>query len=133
VVKLRELLREVERIIDEVPPETGPRRFGNAAFRTWFGVLEERVEGLLGRCLKTTAVEGVGGPWERWGGEEGAMGELKAYFLGGWGSKQRLDNGTGHELSFLAFLGGLWKLGVFGEGSEDGVVERSLVLGVFEP
>ncbi|KAK4130934.1 Phosphotyrosyl phosphatase activator [Trichocladium antarcticum] len=98
VRRLQGLLQQVEAIVDEVPPETGPRRFGNAAFRSWFDVLEGRVAGLL-------------------------RGYLRA---------QRLDYGTGHELSFLAFLGGLWKLGVFGAGSRDGEVERSLVLGVFE-
>ena len=58
--------------------------------------------------------------------------ELKAYFLGSWGSGQRLDYGTGHELNFLAFLASIWKLGGFPE-SEDGVEERAIVLGVIEP
>jgi serine/threonine-protein phosphatase 2A activator len=62
--------------------------------------------------------------------------EIKQYFLGGFGSSQRLDYGTGHELSFLAFLGCLWKLGFFPaqpEGETPGAVERSIVLGVIEP
>ena len=62
--------------------------------------------------------------------------ELASYLLGGFGSSQRLDFGTGHELSFLAFLGCLWKLGGFTAGdeiSDDGRLERSIVLGVFEP
>ena len=69
-----------------------------------------------------------------------AITELKSYLMGSWGSAQRLDYGTGHELGFLAFLGGLWKLGAFQEenqeekkGSEDGQVEREVVLGVIEP
>ncbi|KAK4158326.1 Serine/threonine-protein phosphatase 2A activator 1 [Chaetomidium leptoderma] len=128
VTNLREMLHKVEAMIDEVPPQKGPRRFGNVSFRRWCEVLDERVEGLLKEYLP-------GVLWEGWG--EGVMGEVKAYFLGGFGSAQRLDYGTGHELSFLAFLGCLWKLGVFeGEGEAqrgDGEVERSLVLGVFEP
>jgi serine/threonine-protein phosphatase 2A activator len=51
--------------------------------------------------------------------------------LGSFGSPQRLDYGTGHELSFLAFLGCLWKLNFFPR-SEQGVEERGIVLGVFE-
>jgi serine/threonine-protein phosphatase 2A activator len=128
VTQLRALLHKVEAIIDEVPPEKGPRRFGNASVRRWGERLESRVEGLLREHLP-------GRVWEEWG--EGAMVEVKGYFLGGFGSFERLDYGTGHELSFLAFLGGLWKLGVFGGGGDDGTgdgeVERCLVLGVFEP
>ncbi|GAB1315993.1 Serine/threonine-protein phosphatase 2A activator 1 [Madurella fahalii] len=125
VLRLRDMLSQVEALIDAAPPEAGPRRFGNVAFRRWFGLLEERVGELLRGCL--------GDDW-RWG--EGAIEEVQAYFLGGFGSAQRLDYGTGHELSFLAFLGGLWKLGVFRgetEGPGDGEVERAVVLGVFEP
>ena len=33
-----------------------------------------------------------------------ALVEIIPYFLGGFGSGQRLDYGTGHELSFAAFL-----------------------------
>jgi serine/threonine-protein phosphatase 2A activator len=54
--------------------------------------------------------------------------------MGAFGSSQRLDYGTGHELSFLVFLGCLWKLGGFTkETSEDGALERSIVLGIIEP
>lgn len=35
------------------------------------------------------------------------------YLLGSFGSPQRLDYGTGHELSFAAFLCGIWVLGGF--------------------
>ena len=65
--------------------------------------------------------------------ERGALVELKAYFVGGFGSSQRMDYGTGHELSFVAFLGCLWKLGGFQGSDVDGEVERSVVLGVIEP
>ncbi|KAL2198011.1 Phosphotyrosyl phosphate activator protein-domain-containing protein [Corynascus similis CBS 632.67] len=123
------MLRAVEAMMDEAPPEKGPRRFGNVSFRRWYEILEGRVDGLLKGCLPEAL-------WEAWGGEEGMMmGEVKGYFMEGFGSAQRLDYGTGHELSFLAFLGCLWKVGAFGDGQEkeDGEVERSLVLGVFEP
>jgi serine/threonine-protein phosphatase 2A activator len=33
-----------------------------------------------------------------------ANAELKEYLLGSFGSPQRLDYGTGHELSFVAFI-----------------------------
>lgn len=127
VKSLRAMLARMEDMIAEAPPEKGPRRFGNVSFRVWCALLEERGGGLLREGLPASL-------WERWG--EGAVQEVKGYLMGAFGSAQRLDYGTGHELSFLAFLGGLWKLGVFtGEGGEgeDGEVERGVVLGVFEP
>ena len=42
------------------------------------------------------------------------------------------DYGTGHELSFLAFLGGIWKLNGFPK-TDPGVEERAIVVGVIHP
>lgn len=75
-------------------------------------------EGNIGEALKA-------------GGND-ALEEVGSYLLGGFGSDQRLDYGTGHELSFLAFLGCLWKLGYFQDGEQDGQIEREIVLHVFE-
>ncbi|KAK4189369.1 Serine/threonine-protein phosphatase 2A activator 1 [Podospora australis] len=145
--KLREVLKEVADLVAEVPPEDNPnRRFGNAAFRVWYKKLEQRAGGLLNNVIggETGGRRGDGVKQEE-GREEANEGEndrmleeVKAYFLGGWGSAQRLDFGTGHELSFLAFLGCLWKLGVFHRGQEgpkgeEGEIERGIVLGVIEP
>ncbi|KUI69610.1 Serine/threonine-protein phosphatase 2A activator 1 [Cytospora mali] len=142
VQKLRSLLEKTETFIDEAPPDPGPRRFGNVSFRKWFQLLEGQVEGLL-REFVSEEVLGfrVSGEASAQGTAEedgdcrtrGAVDELKAYFLGSFGSPQRLDYGTGHELSFLAFLGCLWKLGSFKDGIQGGDIERSIVLGVFEP
>ncbi|RYP92846.1 hypothetical protein DL770_001017 [Monosporascus sp. CRB-9-2] len=128
--KLQELLSRVESYIDEAPPDPGPRRFGNVSFRKWYQLLEERTTGLLRECLPDTVLS-FGS--ESSGDGATALDEIKAYFLGGFGSAQRLDYGTGHELSFLAFLGCLWKLGAFKDGQPNGDIERNIVLGVFEP
>lgn len=146
VRRLQELLEKVGAIIEEAPPDPGPRRFGNISFRTWYALLEGRAEGLLREYLpqkvlgadfsEPTAWEGdERGPRDGDGEERPAeaLDELRAYFLGGFGSAQRLDYGTGHELSFLAFLGCLWKLGGFAGGDADGETERRIVLGVIEP
>ncbi|KAK4176830.1 putative serine/threonine-protein phosphatase 2A activator [Triangularia setosa] len=122
VRKLRELLQKAEGLMGDAPPEENKnRRFGNGSCRVWHRLLQERVGGWLGEL------------GEGWG--ERVKEELKGYFLGSWGDKGRLDYGTGHELSFLAFLGGLWKLGYFGEreGQEGQEAEREIVLGVVEP
>lgn len=132
--KLQTLLDKTNAIIDEAPPDPGPRRFGNVSFRKWYKLLEERAEGMLRECLDGHV---LGFPTtENRDGDAKAVGpldELKAYFLGSFGSPQRLDYGTGHELSFLAFLGCLWKLGAFQDVTRGDDIERSLVLGVFEP
>ncbi|KAJ5669489.1 Serine/threonine-protein phosphatase 2A activator 1 [Penicillium macrosclerotiorum] len=128
VRQLQRLLSKVEDIINEVPPDTGPRRFGNISFRKWHEVLEDRASDLLRECLSIELLTTPSATED----DVTAESELKAYFLGSWGSGQRLDYGTGHELSFLAFLGAIWKLNGFPK-SEFGVEERAIVLGVIEP
>ncbi|KAL5350769.1 Serine/threonine-protein phosphatase 2A activator 1 [Pseudogymnoascus australis] len=130
VEQIQQMLKTIEAIIDEAPPDTGPRRFGNISFRRWHEILASRVSSILRQHVPAEILD-AGSP-----GEVTAEDELASYLLGGFGSSQRLDFGTGHELSFLAFLGGLWKLGGFTAGdeiSDDGRLERSIVLGVFEP
>lgn len=128
VVNLRDLLGELTKFINEAPPDKGPRRFGNISFRKWYQIVEERISDLLAKHLPASILD-FGGKSE---GQATSKDELKAYLCGSFGSAQRLDYGTGHELSFLAFLGCMWKLGAF-EPSQDGQVERSIVLGVIEP
>ncbi|EHA47123.1 serine/threonine-protein phosphatase 2A activator 1 [Pyricularia oryzae 70-15] len=148
VRRLQTLLDKVVAIVDETPPDPGPRRFGNIAFRTWHKHLEDRVDALLAGSIapEILSFDNDGEQPKADDSAEGkadehkiistasAIDELRAYFLGSFGSSQRLDYGTGHELSFLAFLGGLWKLGAFTDGpeSDHGDIERSIVLGVFE-
>lgn len=126
---LQTLLATIESYIDEAPPDQGPRRFGNISFRKWYQLLEDRIKELLEKFLPDSVLN-FGPRYER---KPRAMDEIKSYLLGGFGSAQRLDYGTGHELSFLAFLGSLWKLGYFKDGKPGGDIERSIILGVFEP
>jgi len=119
ILQLRALLEELNKIVDEVPLSVAPRRFGNVSFREWYRLVEERSSLLLRRHLPKDM-------------NQDAIGEVQTYFLGSFGSPQRLDYGSGHELSFLAFLGCIWKLGGFGSSSTGGL-ERSIVIGVFEP
>nr|OQO28464.1 hypothetical protein B0A51_05543 [Rachicladosporium sp. CCFEE 5018] len=111
--------------VNAVPPETGPRRFGNVAFRTWYKLAESKLDDLfdehLGSVLDLIATND---DQRRTGVRE----ELKVYLLGGFGSAQRMDYGTGHELSFLVFLGCLWKLSAFQAGEE-----RAIVTGLVQP
>jgi serine/threonine-protein phosphatase 2A activator len=128
VQRLQHLIARLDSMIDEVPPDTGPRRFGNISFRKWYTLVEERLPDLLSEFLPS-AILSFG---QRSEAETTAIDELEVYLLGSFGSAQRLDYGTGHELSFMAFLGALWKLNVFGSQTP-GVAERGIVIGLFEP
>ncbi|KAG9234721.1 serine/threonine-protein phosphatase-like protein 2A activator 1 [Amylocarpus encephaloides] len=130
VQKLHDLLQKIDSFIEEAPPDTGPRRFGNVSFRKWYDILESRIEDLLQCFLPRTVLDfSVGSS-----GEISVLDELTPYLMGAFGSSQRLDYGTGHELSFLAFLACIWKLGGFTrDSSSDGSLERSIVLAIVEP
>ena len=124
--RLRSLLDELERLIDLNPPDPGPRRFGNVSFRRWFEAVESRAPDLLRTSVPLDRMSA------RINSETTAYTELEPYLLGSFGSAQRLDYGTGHELSFLAFLGCIWKLGGF-QSQEPVLEERNIVLSVIEP
>ncbi|KFA67921.1 hypothetical protein S40285_05951 [Stachybotrys chlorohalonatus IBT 40285] len=124
IVALQTLLSNIEKLMDDAPPDPGPRRFGNVSFRKWYALLEAKQTdllrtGLLGETLQL--------------GNGSALEEVVCYLHGAFGSAQRLDYGTGHELSFIAFLGCLWKLGYFKDERERGEIEREIVLSVIEP
>ena len=113
IAKIQALLKDLEQIIDETPPETGPRRFGNVSFRQWYHKVEEQAAELLQKWLplpSSTTSTDVTVTW---------LEELTPYFLGSFGSAQRLDYGSGHELSFLAFLGCIWKLHGFADADAE--------------
>jgi len=128
VRQMASLIQSLRSIMDRAPPETGPRRFGNVAFRTWYKAAQESAIELLKDTLSEAVWTHVEGEAERGKLEK----ELEAYLLGGFGSSERLDYGTGHELSFMAFLGCVWKLGGFAQAPE-GVEERGIVVGIIQP
>ena len=128
VQSLRDLLDRLEAIIEEAPPDTGPRRFGNVSFRKWYSIVEARISELLRAYLPAKVLTASGNSTEA----TTAGTELEAYLLGSFGSPQRLDYGTGHELSFVAFLACVWKLNGFEQRTE-GAEERGIVLGLIEP
>ncbi|KAL8664882.1 MAG: hypothetical protein Q9202_002744 [Teloschistes flavicans] len=123
---IRALLVELNAIIDDVPPDPGPRRFGNVSFRRWYDTVEAQLPTLLSRYLPERVLSFPTSS------DVAPQTELLSYLLGAFGSSQRLDYGTGHELSFLAFLGCIWKLGGFSDDSAE-EEERGIVLGIIEP
>ncbi|EFQ98388.1 serine/threonine-protein phosphatase 2A activator 1 [Nannizzia gypsea CBS 118893] len=128
VRRLQLLLSKLESLIDEVAPDTGPRRFGNISFRRWCEEMESRASSIMDECLPQEILQQKSEEGETVTAKE----ELMAYLTGSFGSSQRLDYGTGHELSFLAFLACLWKLNGFAR-ADPGMEERGIVIGVIEP
>ena len=127
VLLLRGLLQRLTSIIDDHPPDTGPRRFGNLKFREWYSDIESQAENLLLEYVpKPSLVVSANDK------AESPHLELSEYMLGSFGSRERLDYGSGHELSFLAFITGIWKLGGFTR-TPPASLERQIVLGVFVP
>ncbi|TPX62953.1 hypothetical protein PhCBS80983_g00224 [Powellomyces hirtus] len=98
--------------IDDIPPQESPQRFGNKAFRTWFDRLEENADKITSDIFPTRSA---------------AVPELAPYFTGSFGNQTRLDYGSGHELSFLAFLACLNILDAFEEEHAQALVTRVFV------
>ncbi|XP_067662659.1 serine/threonine-protein phosphatase 2A activator-like isoform X2 [Haliotis asinina] len=98
IQKIVGVLETLSGWIDEIPPVDQPQRFGNKAFRDFFTRLQQNTARLLTECL----------------GEKNApaIDELSVYLLESVGNSTRIDYGTGHELSFVAFLCCLYKIGV---------------------
>ncbi|ANB11059.1 peptidylprolyl isomerase RRD1 [Sugiyamaella lignohabitans] len=119
-----EILQTLSKWCDEIEPVIGPRRFGNIAFRQWHTVLENRSGQLLTEKLaEPLAFSTIGDEMsDKVSAENSPLTELIPYFQGSFGSKQRLDFGTGHELSFLAFIGGLILLGVIDQPSGEDIL-----------
>lgn len=101
-LKLISVIETIATAAEDTPPLEGPRRFGNLAFRTFH-------DKIIATAHKTLSSKYGAPPTAPEQGDPYV--ELTSYFLGSFGSRQRLDYGTGHELSFLAFFGGLWALG----------------------
>lgn len=121
---MQNLISDLNGYIEEAPPDTGPRRFGNVAFRTWFKLVEDNADALLEKHLASVL--------DRFDQQQrqALRDEIKVYLLGSFGSAQRLDYGTGHELSFVAFLGCLWIVRAFDDNDDDG---GAIVMGVIQP
>ena len=102
---LYDWLDKLEQWLKEVPPIEQPMRFGNKAFRTWLDRITESVEADLLVMGQTANPEFK--HFSR------AVPELKEYLIESFGSYERIDYGTGHELNFYAFLYCMCKLGIY--------------------
>jgi serine/threonine-protein phosphatase 2A activator len=95
VCKFTEILTYLDELITQTPPLEDPQRYGNKAFKTWYGKIEEEYDSLMEKILINCSDETK---------KKALIIELKNYFLDCFGSSKRLDYGTGHELNFLCIL-----------------------------
>lgn len=112
---LLSILDEMEGWMDVFPPYKQPQRYGNLAFRDWHSHLQTKLPDLLRQFIRNS----FGAPLQQLlvddqdelylsmskylESDEFIM-ELFAYFQGGFGNATRIDYGSGHELSFVAFM-----------------------------
>ncbi len=91
------ILSFVEQSIDLNPPEDTGSRFGNPAFRGFHDDLVLRSSSTYPSTLEIA--------------DKGAIEELSTYLINSFGSRERLDYGSGHELNFMMWLLCLYRLG----------------------
>lgn len=96
--RLVEILAELEHWISDFPPHERAQRYGNTAFRDWAARLSDRAPDLLSSLLPAS--------------HHAAIPELAGYLTESFGNRTRIDYGSGHELTFVAFLCCLSLLGL---------------------
>lgn len=101
---LIELFQYLNKLIDETPPLKGPTRFGNFACRDWHDKID--IIPILKKFKFPQELSSSNNNSSK-SNIDGFLLESSYYLLNSFGSKIRLDYGTGHELSFLAFIGSL--------------------------
>lgn len=102
VLGVEKFLNEIEKIYVDTPVSTKEQRFGNTAFKQFRDKFEKKYDELIKLVLVPKYNKDL------------AL-ELKNYIFDCFGSYQRLDYGTGHELNFLCFLLILFCCGYYGE------------------
>ncbi|XP_053211897.1 serine/threonine-protein phosphatase 2A activator-like [Panonychus citri] len=90
-----QLLDNLTNLVDDIKPIQGDKnqRFGNKAFRLWCEEMRKKCSFLFEENFDPTL-----------------KGELLPYLQESFGNQLRIDYGTGHELSFIIFLMGIYKL-----------------------
>jgi len=86
-------------------------RFGNRAFKTWLERVSAQADEQIAALYPHAEFVG-------------AVKELKVYWEESFGHYERLDYGTGHELSFMVFIFCLFKLGIYTPDDMEAVVNK---------
>lgn len=97
IVRICSVISSIEESIDSHPPEDTGSRFGNPSFRGFHDDLVRRSSTTYPSTLTIS--------------DKGANEELSTYLTNSFGSRERLDYGSGHELNFIMWLLCLYLLG----------------------
>ncbi|OBZ86769.1 Serine/threonine-protein phosphatase 2A activator [Choanephora cucurbitarum] len=108
-----DLLTTLDSWVDAIPPLDQPQRFGNKAFRQFILRLQQSSDRLQREALPESM--------------HLALPELTEYLVHGFGNETRIDYGSGHELSFVAWLAGIAMLGGFEPEDYQAIVLRIFV------
>lgn len=110
-----DVLDQLIKIEDETPPLPGPRRYGNFAFRDWHDKVSQNLNKLFDDSIKqyfNTETEKEN--------YDGFKDETSFYLKASFGSRERMDYGTGHELAFVSFIGCFLMSGLINPEKIDG-------------
>ncbi|XP_029639545.1 serine/threonine-protein phosphatase 2A activator [Octopus sinensis] len=108
VKKLMGLLDTLDQWMMDILPIDQPQRFGNKAFQQLYIKLKENVVEEMEKCFDEKYHKGFP--------------EISTYLVEGIGNSTRIDYGTGHEMSFAAFLCTLYKVGILTEADAPAIV-----------
>jgi serine/threonine-protein phosphatase 2A activator len=95
------ILDTMDTWVDEIPPAEHTLRYGNPSFRLWFAQLKKEASTLVASVLPPPLNT-----------RSDVLAELVPYLIDSFGNETRIDYGTGHETTFIAFLFCLARLGV---------------------
>ncbi|ORZ26351.1 putative phosphotyrosyl phosphatase activator [Lobosporangium transversale] len=113
IQKILTLLETLDSWIALVPLKSDPQRFGNLAFRDYIRMVEQKTTSLLEELLPPSL--------------HLAVPEITPYLTQSLGHGTRIDYGSGHELSFVAWLCCLEIIGFLHQRDHPAVVLRVFV------
>jgi serine/threonine-protein phosphatase 2A activator len=97
IARINGVLDELDKLQTRYPAYETESRFGNPAFRDLHGAIVASMDKLHRQILDIDS--------------DGAVQELSVYLTNSFGSEERLDYGSGHELNFAMWLLCLYQLG----------------------
>lgn len=97
ITRISKVISNIQESIERNPPVETGSRFGNPAFRGFYNDVHTQLHKLHRTVFSVK--------------DDAAAQEVSAYLLSSFGSDERLDYGSGHELNFMMWLLCLYQLG----------------------